>query len=188
MNSTRSAVVPKPAPTRDLKPAAGPLSDAMRSITEPRRASSEDTVRHHFATWISRIVHAILDSGDDVPIPAEGQSFLVLYGASLWNDSPLQRPDPPSTSVRRRDGGTHTDIEFQSVLGPEEVIVMIPPLHPEHTLMDQHELSVRAAEKYELKRALREAKQQRSAERGTTGNRGRYLGLVLRRSTTATPQ
>lgn len=66
--------------------------------------------------------------------------------------------------------------------------MMIPPLHPEHTRIDQHELSVRAAEKYELKRALREAKQQHSAHRRTTGSRGRYLGLVLGRSSTATPQ
>lgn len=66
--------------------------------------------------------------------------------------------------------------------------MMIPPLHPEHTRIDQHELSVRATEKYELKRALREAKQQHSAQRGTTSNRGRYLGLFLGRSSTATPQ
>lgn len=118
MNSTRSVVVVhKTEPTRDPKPAAGTLSDAMRSITEPGRASSGDTVRHHFATQISRRVHEILDPGDNFPIPAEGQSFLVLYGASLWIDSALQRPDPASTSVRRCDGGK-TDIEFQSVLDP----------------------------------------------------------------------
>lgn len=117
MNSTRSVVVPKTAPTRDPKPAAGTLSDAMRSVTEPGRASSGDTVGHHFATQISRRVHEILDSGDNFPIPAEGQSFLVLYGASLWIDSALQRPGRPA----HRFGGVmvaNTDIEFQSVLDP----------------------------------------------------------------------
>lgn len=53
---------------------------------------------------------------------------------------------------------------------------------PEHTRVDQHQLSVRAAERYQLERALREADERRRVERHAARESGtrRYLRMLVR--------
>ncbi len=60
---------------------------------------------------------------------------------------------------------------------------------PEHTRIDHQELAVRALQQYQLKRALREVKVQRRAERNAARRlQGRrFMGLIPRH-TSPTPQ
>lgn len=57
-------------------------------------------------------------------------------------------------------------------------------IDPEHPRVDQRELSLRAAEQYQLDRALREAKERRRAARkaDSKGTNHRYLRLLVRRT------
>lgn len=61
---------------------------------------------------------------------------------------------------------------------------MMPQIHPEHTRIPQRELSLRAAEQYQIKRVLREAKERRRAARKSADELGgrRYLRLLIRRT------
>lgn len=63
-------------------------------------------------------------------------------------------------------------------------MTVIPFIDPQHTRINERELSVQAAEQYRLNRALAEVKERRRAQRRETRRLGarRRLGLVPRRS------
>jgi hypothetical protein len=78
---------------------------------------------------------------------------------------------------------------WQNTPSELKVIKVMYLTHPQDTRIDHHELAMQATEQYQLKQALREAKQRLRAEQNAAHNpTGRRHFRLIPRHTPATPR